>query len=100
MIDPAKAVYCWNPETGHATVTSFPMRHQELPLYCTVGAVFGYWSSLSNRERQLMLMVEAWQSILRDGISPEAAHAALMQVSGMRELFSDDCKAASKWKQV
>lgn len=93
MIDVNKAVYCWEPKTGKADVVSFPMGRDVYPNWSTAGAVLTDYTKLNTERQKFMLLIEAWQSVVRDGIDPKQAHAALLKVKGMSGLFADDCQA-------
>lgn len=95
MIELSKAIYCWDQQTGNADVVSFPMSPNQHRFWSTAGAVFSYWKTLKPAERRTMLLVEAWQSVVRDGVDPKQAHRALLKVEGMADMFAQDCQLGS-----
>lgn len=91
MINIDKAIYCWDPETGRAAVTQWPMRTNLYPDWLTFGACDFFFQRLGTEQQKSRLLVEAWQSVVFDGIDPKEAHRALLQVEGMADLFAPDC---------
>jgi hypothetical protein len=87
-----QAVYCWNPDTGQARMSSRPLPAHLARGWWTAGAVMADYAKFSPDDQRMQLLIEAWQSVVRDGIRPAEAHQALLKVDGMRELFADDCQ--------
>lgn len=92
MIDLDRAVYCYDTDTGLAATTHWPMADNEYRGWSTAGAVYTRYKKLTRLEKRLNLLIEAWQSVVRDGVDPVSAHRALLQVEGMSELFAEDCQ--------
>jgi hypothetical protein len=56
----------------------------------STGACWAQWEKWTKQQRLLKLYIEAWHIIARDGISPEAVHAAFMVIPEYRESLSGE----------
>ena len=54
------------------------------------GACFTEWETLTKEQRLLKLYIEAWHIIARDGVAPEAVHAAFMVIPEYRDSLSGE----------
>jgi hypothetical protein len=79
---------------GRIIVIPHPMEGSDWFRYFKVtdstGACRGDWRESTAKERLLMLYIEAWHIIARDGISPHDMHAALMVIPEYRESLSGE----------
>lgn len=92
MIELNRAVYCYDRDSGKAATTSWPVGHNNYRGWSTAGAVYTRYGKLTKIEKRFNLLIEAWQSVVREGIDPLSAHRALLKVEGMSELFAEDCQ--------
>ena len=87
----SEAIYCWNPETGAATFVKWPDVTGISGQYPrTGGAVYAEYREFHVTEQCLSLMVEAWQSVVRDAIPVRSAAMAMMVVDEIRLMLAAD----------
>lgn len=84
------AIYCWRPSTGEAKIVRFPDVHEESDDFWTGGAVDTAYRGISTQEQATALLIEAWQSVIRDGILPDVAFKAVMSVDEVNAMFAED----------
>ena len=63
-------------------------------LTMTMGAVWVDWKKLSPKDRLLRLMLEFNAVVVRDGIDPQRAHKAFLQIDEYAEHISRDMPGA------
>ena len=85
-----EAIYCWRPDTGEAKLVRFPDVHEESDDFWTGGAVDTVYREISTQEQATALLIEAWQSVIRDGILPDVAFKAVMGVDEVNAMFAED----------
>ena len=56
----------------------------------STGACRSEWRKYTAKERLLMLYIEAWHIVARDGVKPEDMHAALMVIPEYRDSLSGE----------
>ena len=85
-----EAIYCWKPDAGEAKLVRFPDVHEESDGFWTGGANCADYREVSAQEQATALLIEAWQSVIRDGILPDVAFKAVMGVDEVNAMFADD----------
>jgi hypothetical protein len=56
----------------------------------STGACWTKWGAMTKKERLLMLYIEAWHIITRDGLDPKDVHEALMVIPEYRDTLSGE----------
>jgi hypothetical protein len=87
-----QAVLLWN-SNGKAHSEPYPLNGAGRDYRFSVGAVCADYKDLSDSLQLTRLLVEAIQSIVRDGVEPKSVLTALARIEGMAELFAEDCHA-------
>ena len=85
-----EAIYCWSPSTGEAKLVCFPGVREESNGFWTSGAAYAAYRDMSAPDQAKTLLVETWQSVIRDGITPDAAFKAVMGVDEVNAMFAED----------
>lgn len=100
MVELKHAMLCWDSETNRAKVVPHPdFKRQSDEYQFTTGACWSKWDLITEDERLLRLMIEAWQAVVRDGITVEIMHEALLAIPEFREAIAGDVRG-SKWADV
>jgi len=86
------AMYLYAPDQNMAVVVEHPSSLDLGGLMYSTGACYSGWDHLSQSEKITQLLIDAWQSVVRDGMSPTVVHGALMSVDEIREVFAEDCQ--------
>jgi len=93
-----RAMLCWNADRPNqrgpvgARVVWYPDRAWQADAYrVSVGACFSEWGGMSDRQRRLQLMLDAWAAVVRDGVPAAAMHEALLAIPEFRAMMSSDC---------
>lgn len=89
MITIPKAVLLWTPSKT-ADAEQWPLPLSQKGFDYSVGAVFADYRKASLTTQQTILLVEAIQAIVRDGVEPKSVLSALCKIKGMKELFAED----------
>lgn len=85
------AMLCWDGETNRAKVIRHPDQHGVSDQYeCTNGACEAGWQDMTDRQRLLRIMLEAWQAVVCDGIAPAVMHEALIAIPEFRASLAAD----------
>lgn len=54
------------------------------------GACFTFWRERDTAEQQRMLLVIAWQMVVRDGVKAQDVHTALSVIPEYRDMLAED----------
>lgn len=65
----------------------------------SVGACFSNWREKSERDRRLLIMVEAWHVTAFYDIPSKAVHEALLCIPEYRDMLADDCLPEKYWHE-
>ena len=91
------AMLCWNPDTNEAKIVRHPdYRGDSAPYQMSSCACeIGRWPDWSREERLLFLYIEAWQAVVRDGISADVMHKALIAIPEFCDTLGGDVEGSS-----
>lgn len=95
-----EAIYCWKPDTGEAKLVRFPDVHKESDGFWTGGAVWTEYRHIATKEQVTAILMEACQSVIRDGILPDVAFKAVMGVDEVNAMFAEDVPYKKETKCV
>lgn len=96
MVELIHAMLCWDSETNRAKVVPHPDFNRVSDGYAfTTGASWLKWHSRTNEQRLTLLMLDAWQAVIRDGVSAEVMHEALLAIPQFRAAIAADVPGSS-----
>ncbi len=85
----------WNPN-GDAKVGQHPDTVGWTKQFqMTAGACYSNWRTFTEDQRQKILFVEFHAMVVRDGVDPQVAHRAFMEIQEYRELIAPDIEGAA-----
>jgi len=90
------AMLCWDRETNRAKVFRHPdYEHESYDYVMSSGACYLKWGKWTNEQRMLFLYIAAWQAVVRDGITAEVMHEALLAIPEFRASIAADVPGSS-----
>ena len=95
-IELENAMLCWDGASNAAKVVRHPDRNALSDAYTfTTGACWADYAKWPKDERLLFLYIEAWQAVVRDGVSAEVMHEALLAIPEFRASLAADVPGSS-----
>lgn len=96
-VELANTMLCWNPDANEAKVVRHPDYKGDSEPYemSSCACEVGRWPNWSREERLLFLYIEAWQAVVRDGVSAEVMHEALLAIPEFRASIAADVPGSS-----
>ena len=67
---------------------------KNLPM--STGACYTFWDDMTMAERKLMLMIEIWHLVARDGVPADKIHEAMQAIPEYDDMLSDDFSVYKK----
>lgn len=91
------AMLCWDVTSQKAAVVRHPdYVNASDPYLFTTGACWVQkWPNMSEEERLLILIIDAWQAVIRDGMTAEVMHRALCAIPEFAESIASDVPGSS-----
>jgi len=79
---------------GKVRVLKHPAKVAKEEYNFCVGACFSDWDKMTKQKRLLQLYLDAWTAIIRDGVSPQVMHKALLSIPEYRQSLAIDSDGA------
>ncbi len=91
------AMLCWDATSQKAAVVRHPDHvNASDPFTFSTGACWVQkWPNMSEEERLLMLLIDAWQAVIRDGMPADEMHRALCVIPEFAESIAADVPGSS-----
>ena len=91
------AMLCWDATSRKAAVIRHPDTKRESDPYTfSTGACWVQkWPKMNEEEKLLMLLIDAWQAIVRDGMPAEEMHRALCDIPEFSGSIAADVPGSS-----
>ena len=90
---------CWKEDTGEVKVINHPAKNGEAQGWRAVGACNRYWSQYSKTDIRMMIFVEAWHAVVRDGIDPKIMHQELLKIDEYRDGLAGDVQGLEAYPE-
>lgn len=95
-VDLQNAMLCWDSDTNRAKVVPHPDRQRISEAFeFSTGACSSEWKGRTEGHRLAVLMIDAWQAVVRDGVSAETMHDALLAIPEFRAAIAADVRGSS-----
>src|SRR5512145_766585 len=86
----SEAMLLWNPGTNQVRVVDHPPKDKYFEYQCSALACYASFRMLNIKEQTLMLFIDAYTLVVRDGVNPKAVHNALLCIPEYRKCIPDD----------